>query len=146
MARALFCILLVWLIVPVFVAAEDSAGDKKKKAEEALREEAAALATTIQQPESLISLRGRFTLAKELAVDDKPLPKVVGYISSSGVVYPVMAPQRTALDTLAGLDHTDVSISGRILDKGDQGLFFVVTTINISSGVAPRAMKKRGGI
>jgi len=144
MCRALLLFLVLWFLVPA-VALAASAEEKKKKAEEAMRQEAKALAEAVQEHSNLVSVQGRFTVASELAADDKPLPKVIGYLSADGGAYPVMVNQPSILALLLGMDSKDVTVSGRIMDKGEQGKFLIATSVIIPSA-GPQVRRKRGGL
>jgi len=142
--RALLFLLVLCLTVPALALAE-SDSEKKKKKEEALRQEAKAVTENAQVQSTSVSLHGKFSVAKELAGDDKPLPKVVGYLATDGVLYPVMVAQPAALGTLLSCDNKDISVTGKVLDKGDDGKFLVVITVIFPSGT-PQAKRKRGGL
>jgi hypothetical protein len=144
MQRSVLLFLILCFLVPALALAE-SESEKKKKAEEAMRLEAKALAEAVQEHSSLVSLQGRFTVAKELAGDDKPLPKVIGYLSADGTAYPVMVNQPSILAMLLGMDGKDVTVSGRIMDKGDQGKFIIATAVIVPSA-GPQVRRKRGGL
>ncbi|MGD0093565.1 MAG: hypothetical protein ABSE73_26955 [Planctomycetota bacterium] len=126
-------------------AQSDGDADKQKKKEDSIRQEAKTLAQTVQTEDNSVSLHGHFSVEKEMAENNKPLPKVVGYLSAGGEIYPVMVAQPAALGTLLSFDNKDVSLTGKILDKGDDGKFLIVTTVVIPAG-APPAKKKRGGL
>lgn len=144
MCRALLFFLFLWALAPALAMAE-SEEEKKKKSEEAMRQEAKALAEAVQDHGNMVSVQGRFTVAKELADDDKPLPKVIGYLSANGTVYPVMVSQPSILAMLLGLDSKDVTVSGKIMDKGDQGKFLIATSVIVPSA-GPQVRRKRGGL
>lgn len=134
------------LAASAWAAGSKDKDDEKKKEEELRQEVRKLVAGTIgKEGEGILSLQGKFSLAREQATDSKPFPKMVGYISATEGVLPVIAPAADILAILAGFDRKDVTVSGKLLDKGDQGKFFVASEV-VLPPAAPVARKKRGGL
>ncbi|MCY3019084.1 MAG: hypothetical protein NTW87_08655 [Planctomycetota bacterium] len=138
-------LLLAVFATSAVCAATDSAEEKRKKEEEALRQDALAASVKIGEGERLPA-SGKFALARDLINDGKPLPKVIGYLSSKGTVYPVMVTTQDLLNALTQYDNKDVNLTGAILDKGDKGKFFVATDLSVPQELAPTMKRKRGGL
>lgn len=128
----------IFLGISGFCAEEDD----KKTPEEKLREEAQKL---LGEGEKRESIRGVMQLMPATQ-DEKPYPKVVGILSQKGVVFQIMIVEKEILARLKVHDRTDITLLGRILNKGDQGFFFIADEVYQENALGPRAKKKRGGL
>ena len=145
LSMALFCLAAPFAALR---AGESAEAKKKKEAEEAFRKQALDLVSAkvgVKEGEGILSVDGRFTMTKDQARDDKPPPKVVGYIASKGAAFPVIAPTLAVINALSGFDGKDVTLSGKILDKGDEGKFLVVSEVILPPSPPP-LKRKRGGL
>ena len=141
----LFVLAAVLLISQNSFAAEKKK-DTKQSEEEALRQDAK---TTMQQnvQTKRETVAGKFMLDKDESANDKPLPKLVGYVNQQGSLIPVMVMSQSMLGMLVQQDQKDVKIFGVYLDKGDKGKYLLLDDISISAGGGAPAMKrKRGGL
>jgi hypothetical protein len=134
-----YCLLLCCCLaaVPSFCGEDDD----KKSPEEKLAEEARGLMSGDKRE----SIRGLFQLMPE-SQDDKPFPKVVGILSQKGVVYQIMIIEKEIRERLKIHDKTEITLLGRILNKGDQGAYFITDEVYQQNALGPKAKKKRGGL
>ena len=128
----------LFLSIPAFSAEEDD----KKTPEEKLRDEARKL---LGEGEKRESIRGLYR-SMPGDQDEKPYPKVVGILSQKGVVYQVMIVDKEIRERLNSHDKTEITLLGRVLNKGDQGVFFITDEVYQENALGPRAKKKRGGL
>jgi hypothetical protein len=128
--------------------AASKAEEKQKKEEEELRKEALGLvdgSAIGKEGEGMFSAFGRFAVARELVADGKPFPKLIGYLRAREGTLQVMVASDAMLNHISGCDGKDVTLTGKILDKGDRGKFFVVTDVIMPPPPA-EGRKKRGGL
>jgi len=144
---AMLLLLLACLGVSA-LAASESEEEKKKKKEAAIRQEANDLLTRAkdgQEGKGIVTVKGKLSLDREKIANDKPLPKVVGYISSQDGLLQVMVGAPTVLGLLAEYDNKEVSLCGKFLDKGDDGKFLLAEEV-ILPPPQREVRKKRGGL
>jgi len=116
----------------------------KKTEEEQLRED--AVNSISQAGTGRTPIMGKFSLAPDEVASDTPLPKVIGYISDKGGGgYPVMVATKSLVNLLTSYDRKDVTLMGKILDKGDKGKWLVVDEIAVSPA-GPVIRRKKGGL
>ncbi len=118
----------------------------KVNEEEALREEIKTMMNqAVQTRHDPVS--GKFMLAKDEVANEKPLPKLIGYVNQQGSLVPVMVMNQSMLSILAQQDQKDVKLFGKYLDKGEKGKYLIVDDISLSAGGgSPQMKRKRGGL
>lgn len=146
MKRAFKLFVLAALILSVNLFAAEKKKDTKQNDEEALRQDAKTLMqNSVQTKREPVT--GKFMLDKEESANDKPLPKLVGYVNQGGSLIPIMVMNQSMLNMLIQQDQKEVHVFGVYLDKGDKGKYLLLDDISVSAGGGAPAMKrKRGGL
>jgi len=129
-------------------AAEKKAGSDKKSAaekeEEAVRAEAQRLMSGAQT--GRLTLSGTLTVAKDLAEDAKPFPKLIGLVAGrDGNAYPIMVLMKGLYQQLAAYDRKEVTVMAKLIDRGEKGKFYAVDEM-VLAPAAPEVRRKRGGL
>lgn len=129
------------VLLPLQAAEKKSA---KEKEEEAVRLEAQRLMTSAQG--GRIPIIGKLNVAKELAEDAKPFPKVVGLVSGKdGNGYPILVLMKGMYDQLTPYNLKDVTLMGKLIDRGDKGKVYAIDEI-VLAPAPPPTRRKRGGL